>query len=159
MIRVGLGTDLHRLVEGRKLLLGGVHIPFDKGEHGHSDGDVLLHAITDSLLGAAAISDIGELFPPSDEKWKDADSKKLLASAYEHVKGQGWSIENIDCVIKLEKPKFLPYRQAVRESIAGILEIEPSQVFVKAKTGEKLGDVGAGESIEAEAVCLLSKKD
>ena len=159
MIRVGLGTDLHRLVEGRKLMLGGVHIPFDKGEHGHSDGDVLLHAITDSLLGAAAISDIGELFPPSDEKWKDADSKKLLASAYELVKGQGWSIENIDCVIKLEKPKFLPYRQAVRESIAGILGIEPSQVFVKAKTGEKLGDVGAGESIEAEAVCLLSKKD
>ena len=159
MIRVGLGTDLHRLVEGRKLMLGGVHIPFEKGEHGHSDGDVLLHAITDSLLGAAAISDIGELFPPSDEKWKNADSKKLLASAYELVKGQGWSIENIDCVIKLEKPKFLPYRQAVRESIAGILEIEPSKVFVKAKTGEKLGDVGAGESIEAEAVCLLSRKD
>lgn len=159
MIRVGLGTDLHRLVEGRKLMLGGVHIPFEKGEHGHSDGDVLLHAITDSLLGAAAISDIGELFPPSDEKWKNADSKKLLANAYELVKEQGWSIENIDCVIKLEKPKFLPYRQAVRESIAGILEIEPSQVFVKAKTGEKLGDVGAGESIEAEAVCLLSRKD
>ncbi len=159
MIRVGFGTDLHRLVEGRKLMLGGVHIPFEKGEHGHSDGDVLLHAITDSLLGAAAISDIGELFPPSDEKWKNADSKKLLASAYELVKEQGWSIENIDCVIKLEKPKFLPYRQAVRESIAGILEIEPSQVFVKAKTGEKLGDVGAGESIEAEAVCLLSRKD
>ena len=159
MIRVGFGTDLHRLVEGRKLMLGGVHIPFEKGEHGHSDGDVLLHAITDSLLGAAAISDIGELFPPSDEKWKNADSKKLLASAYELVKEQGWSIENIDCVIKLEKPKFLPYRQAVRESIAGILGIEPSQVFVKAKTGEKLGDVGAGESIEAEAVCLLSRKD
>ena len=159
MIRVGLGTDLHRLVEGRKLMLGGVEIPFEKGEHGHSDGDVLLHAITDSLLGAAAISDIGELFPPSDEKWKDADSKKLLTSAYELVKGQGWSIENIDCVIKLEKPKFLPYRQAVRESIAGILDIDASQIFVKAKTGEKLGDVGSGLSIEAEAVCLLSKKD
>ena len=159
MIRVGLGYDIHRLIEGRPLILGGIVLPFEKGEDGHSDGDVLLHAITDSLFGAAAISDIGELFPPSDEKWKDADSKKLLASAYELVKGQGWSIENIDCVIKLEKPKFLPYRQAVRESIAGILGIEPSQVFVKAKTGEKLGDVGAGESIEAEAVCLLSKKD
>ena len=157
MIRVGLGTDLHRLVEGRKLMLGGVEIPFEKGEHGHSDGDVLLHAITDALLGAAAISDIGELFPPSDAKWKDADSKKLLASAYELVKGQGWSIENIDCVIKLEKPKFLPYRQAVRESIAGILSIDVSQIFVKAKTGEKLGDVGASQAIEAEAVCLLSK--
>ncbi|MBO4440248.1 MAG: 2-C-methyl-D-erythritol 2,4-cyclodiphosphate synthase [Spirochaetaceae bacterium] len=159
MIRVGLGTDLHRLVEGRKLILGGVHIPFEKGEHGHSDGDVLLHAITDSLLGAAAISDIGELYPPSDDKWKNADSKELLKNAYKLVKNEGWSIENIDCVIKLEKPKFLPYRQAVRESIAGILEIEPSQVFVKAKTGEKLGDVGMGVSIEAEAVCLLSKKD
>ncbi len=157
MIRVGLGTDLHRLVEGRKLMLGGIEIPFEKGEHGHSDGDALLHAITDALLGAAGISDIGELFPPSDAKWKDADSKKLLASAYELVKGQGWSIENIDCVIKLEKPKFLPYRQAVRESIAGILKIDVSQIFVKAKTGEKLGDVGTSQSIETEAVCLLSK--
>ena len=157
MIRVGLGTDLHRLVEGRKLMLGGIEIPFEKGEHGHSDGDALLHAITDALLGAAGISDIGELFPPSDAKWKDADSKKLLASAYELVKGQGWSIENIDCVIKLEKPKFLPYRQAVRESIAGILGIDVSQIFVKAKTGEKLGDVGSSQSIETEAVGLLSK--
>ncbi len=157
MIRVGLGTDLHRLVEGRKLMLGGIEIPFEKGEHGHSDGDALLHAITDALLGAAGISDIGELFPPSDAKWKDADSKKLLASAYELVKGQGWSIENIDCVIKLEKPKFLPYRQAVRESIAGILGIDVSQIFVKAKTGEKLGDVGTSQAIETEAVCLLSK--
>lgn len=157
MIRVGLGTDLHRLVEGRKLMLGGIEIPFEKGEHGHSDGDALLHAITDALLGAAGISDIGELFPPSDAKWKDADSKKLLASAYKLVKGQGWSIENIDCVIKLEKPKFLPYRQAVRESIAGILGIDVSQIFVKAKTGEKLGDVGTSQAIETEAVCLLSK--
>ena len=157
MIRVGLGTDLHRLVEGRKLMLGGIEIPFEKGEHGHSDGDALLHAITDALLGAAGISDIGELFPPSDAKWKDADSKKLLASAYKLVKGQGWSIENIDCVIKLEKPKFLPYRQAVRESIAGILGIDVSQIFVKAKTGEKLGDVGTSQAIETEAVCLMSK--
>ncbi|MBO7136492.1 MAG: 2-C-methyl-D-erythritol 2,4-cyclodiphosphate synthase [Spirochaetaceae bacterium] len=159
MIRVGLGTDLHKLVEGRKLMLGGIHIPFEKGEHGHSDGDVLLHAITDSLLGASAIGDIGELYPPSDDKWKNADSGELLMNAYKLVKNEGWTIENIDCVNKLEKPKFLPYRQAVCESIAKLLEIEPSQVFVKAKTGEKLGDVGAGESIEAEAVCLLSKKD
>ena len=159
MIRVGLGTDLHKLVEGRKLMLGGIHIPFEKGEHGHSDGDVLLHAITDSLLGASAIGDIGELYPPSDDKWKNADSGELLMNAYKLVKNEGWTIENIDCVIKLEKPKFLPYRQAVCESIAKLLEIEPSQVFVKAKTGEKLGYVGAGESIEAEAVCLLSKKD
>jgi len=159
MIRVGLGTDLHKLVEGRKLILGGVEIPFEKGEYGHSDGDVLLHAITDSLLGASGISDIGELYPPSDIKWKDADSKKLLAAAYDLVKEKGWSIENIDCVIKLEQPKFLPYRQAVRESIAGILKIDVSQIFLKAKSGEKLGDIGEGRSIEAEAVCLLSKKD
>lgn len=159
MIRVGLGTDLHKLVEGRKLILGGVEIPFEKGEYGHSDGDVLLHAITDSLLGASGISDIGELYPPSDIKWKDADSKKLLAAAYDLVKEKGWSIENIDCVIKLEQPKFLPYRQAVRESIAGILKIDVSQIFIKAKSGEKLGDIGEGRSIEAEAVCLLSKKD
>lgn len=159
MIRVGLGTDLHKLVEGRKLILGGVEIPFEKGEYGHSDGDVLLHAITDSLLGASGISDIGELYPPSDIKWKDADSKKLLAAAYDLVKEKGWSIENIDSVIKLEQPKFLPYRQAVRESIAGILKIDVSQIFLKAKSGEKLGDIGEGRSIEAEAVCLLSKKD
>lgn len=157
MIRIGLGTDLHRLISDRPLMIGGINIPFEKGEDGHSDGDVLLHAITDSLLGAAGLGDIGEMFPPSDEKWKDADSKELLKQAFARVIEQGWKIENIDCVLQLEKPKFLPYRKQVIESIAKILEIESSQVFVKAKTGEKLGDIGNSNAVSAEVVCLLSK--
>lgn len=157
MIRVGLGTDLHRLVSGRPLMIGGINIPFEKGEDGHSDGDVLLHAITDAILGASGLGDIGEMFPPSDEKWEGADSKNLLKQAFLLVKNQGWNIENLDCVLQLEKPKFLPFRKQVIESIADILEIMPEQVFVKAKTGEKLGDIGNGNAISAEAVCLLSK--
>lgn len=157
MIRVGLGTDLHRLVSGRPLMIGGINIPFEKGEDGHSDGDVLLHAITDAILGASGLGDIGAMFPPSDEKWEGADSKNLLKQAFLLVKNQGWNIENLDCVLQLEKPKFLPFRKQVIESIADILEIMPEQVFVKAKTGEKLGDIGNGNAISAEAVCLLSK--
>lgn len=157
MIRIGLGYDLHRLVEGRQLVLGGVAIPFHKGEDGHSDGDVLLHAITDALLGASGLGDIGEFFPPSDMKWKGADSKELLKAAWEAVKKNGWNIENIDCVIALQEPKFLPWRSKVRESISQILEIGADAVFVKAKTGEGLGDVGEGRAVEVWANCLLSK--
>ena len=113
MIRVGLGYDLHRLVEGRKLLLGGVEIPFDKGEDGHSDGDLLLHAITDALLGASGLGDIGSYFPPEEEQWKDADSAVLLKTVLKDVYQAGWKIENLDCLVKLEKPKFIPYRQKV----------------------------------------------
>ena len=140
MIRVGLGYDLHRLVEGS-----------------HSDGDVLLHAVTDALLGAIGLGDIGSYFPPEDEKWKDADSKLLLQKVWNDVRNEGWKIVNIDCVIKLEKPKFLPKRQEVINSIAQILEIESSNVFVKAKTGEKLPPIGTSQAVEAEAVCLLEK--
>lgn len=157
MIRVGLGYDLHRLVEGRKLFLGGVEFDFSKGEDGHSDGDVLLHAVTDALLGASGLGDIGSYFPPEDEKWKDADSKLLLQKVWNDVRNEGWNIVNIDCVIKLEKPKFLPKRQEVINSIAQILEIESSNVFVKAKTGEKLPPIGTSQAVEAEAVCLLEK--
>lgn len=157
MIRVGLGYDLHRLVEGRKLFLGGVEFDFSKGEQGHSDGDVLLHAVTDALLGASGLGDIGSYFPPEDEKWKDADSKLLLQKVWNDVRNEGWKIVNIDCVIKLEKPKFLPKRQKVINSIAQILEIESSNVFVKAKTGEKLPPIGTSQAVEAEAVCLLEK--
>lgn len=157
MIRVGLGYDLHRLVEGRKLFLGGVEFDFSKGEDGHSDGDVLLHAVTDALLGASGLGDIGSYFPPEDEKWKDADSKLLLQKVWNDVRNEGWKIVNIDCVIKLEKPKFLPKRQEVINSIAQILEIESSNVFVKAKTGEKLPPIGTSQAVEAEAVCLLEK--
>lgn len=157
MIRVGLGYDKHLLKEGRKFVLGGIEIPFEKGEDGHSDGDVLLHAITDALLGASALGDIGSYFPPTDEKWKDADSKMLLSKCWSDVKNAGWKLGNLDCVVALEKPKFLPYRNQVRESIAKVLDVEPEKIFVKAKTGEKSGEVGTGKCVETWAVCLLEK--
>lgn len=157
MIRVGLGYDLHRLVEGRKLILGGVEFPFEKGEDGHSDGDVLLHAITDAILGASGLGDIGSYFPPEDPQWKGADSAQLLRAVLKDVYAAGWKIENLDCVIKLEKPKFLTRRQEVINSIASIINVNSDQVFVKAKTGEKLPPVGTSEAVEAEAVVLLSK--
>ena len=157
MLRIGLGYDLHRLIEGRKLLLGGIELPFDRGEDGHSDGDVLFHAITDAILGASGLGDIGSFFPPEEAKWKDADSALLLKTVMEKVYAEGWKIENLDCVVKLEKPKFIPFRPQVIENIAKVLEIEPSQVFVKAKTGEKLPPVGTCEAVEAWVTCLLSK--
>ncbi len=157
MIRVGLGYDLHRLVEGRRLILGGIFFDFEKGEDGHSDGDVLLHAITDALLGAAGLGDIGSYFPPEDAKWKDANSAELLRAVWKDVRAAGWELVNLDCVIKLEKPKFLPHRGEVIESIASILGVDKSQIFVKAKTGEKLPPVGTSQAVEAQAVCLLQK--
>ena len=157
MIRVGLGYDIHRLIDGRRLLLGGIELPFDKGEDGHSDGDVLFHAIADAVLGASGLGDIGSFFPPEEPQWKDADSAKLLKTVIQKVYDEGWKIENLDCVIGLEKPKFIPYRQSVINSIAGVLGIDPSQVFVKAKTGEKLPPVGTSEAVEATVVCLLSR--
>ncbi len=155
MIRVGLGYDLHRLVAGRRLILGGVVFDFEKGEDGHSDGDVLLHAVTDALLDAAGLGDIGSYFPPEDAKWKDADSADLLRAVWKDVQAAGWSLINLDCVIKLEKPKFLPHRREVIQSIAAILGVEENQIFVKAKTGEKLPPVGTSEAVEAHVVCLL----
>lgn len=156
-IRTGLGYDLHRLEEGRTLVLGGVEIPFHKGEAGHSDGDVLLHAITDSLLGAAARSDIGELFPPSDPQWKGVDSRKLLQAAWRLVTEASWKLINLDCVVAIQEPKILPHREAIRKSIASILQVDVEQVFIKAKTGEKLGPVGNSEAVEVWATCLLTK--
>ncbi len=156
MIRVGLGYDLHRLVEGRRLILGGVLFDFEKGEDGHSDGDVLFHAITDALLGAAGLGDIGSYFPPEDPKWKDADSADLLRAVWKDITSVGWSLVNLDCVVKLERPKFLPKRREVIESIARTLNVAPEQIFVKAKTGEKLPPVGTSEAVEAQAVCLLT---
>lgn len=157
MIRIGFGTDLHRLVKGRNFFLGGVHIPCELGEEAHSDGDVLLHAITDALLGAAAMGDIGSYFPPEEAKWKDADSKMLLATVWKDIRQQGWSLNNLDCVVETEKPKFLPWREKVIESIAAILEVESSRVFVKAKTNEKLDAVGKCEAIKAYCACLLTR--
>jgi 2-C-methyl-D-erythritol 4-phosphate cytidylyltransferase/2-C-methyl-D-erythritol 2,4-cyclodiphosphate synthase len=155
--RIGIGNDTHPLVPNRKLVLGGVHIPFDKGEAGHSDGDALLHAIIDALLGAAALGDVGSFFPPDEPAYKDADSRGLLGAAWKAVCAAGWRLENLDCVIELEAPRFLPFRDAVRDSIADILGVPAARVFVKAKTGEKMGEVGRGEAVKAWATCLLSR--
>ena len=159
MIRIGSGYDIHRLSEGRKLLLGGIEIPFSKGEEAHSDGDVLLHAIIDALLGASALGDIGSFFPPEDEQWKDASSVSLLKIVWNKILEDGWQLENLDCIVKLEKPKFLPYRAKVIKSIAECLGVNENQVFVKAKTAEKLDSVGASLAVEAWCSCLLSKQD
>lgn len=159
MIRIGSGYDIHRLSEGRKLLLGGIEIPFSKGEEAHSDGDVLLHAIIDALLGASALGDIGSFFPPEDEQWKDVSSVSLLKIVWNKILEDGWHLENLDCIVKLEKPKFLPYRAKVIKSIAECLGVNENQVFVKAKTAEKLDSVGASLAVEAWCSCLLSKQD
>jgi 2-C-methyl-D-erythritol 2,4-cyclodiphosphate synthase len=153
--RIGLGQDLHRLVPGRRFLLGGIEIPSEKGELGHSDGDALCHAIVDALLGAAGIGDVGELFPPSDTTFMDADSCVLLQTAFGRVKKAGWRLVSLDCVVMCEKQKILPYRERIRSSLAAILEIEPSSVMVKGKTGEGLGYIGRGLAVEVIAVCLL----
>ncbi|MDR2746240.1 MAG: 2-C-methyl-D-erythritol 2,4-cyclodiphosphate synthase [Treponema sp.] len=158
MIRVGLGRDLHRLVRGRPFLLGGLRIEAELGELGHSDGDVLAHAVTDALLGAAGLGDIGALFPPSDPQWKDADSLELLKKAWALVKGEGWSLVNLDCVVSCEKPRLLPHREGIRASLAGALGVLPGRVFVKGKTAEGLGPVGEGGAVEALALCLLERE-
>lgn len=158
MTKIGIGTDLHRLKEGRKFYLGGIEIPSEKGEDGHSDGDVLLHAISDALLGAAGLGDIGSYFPPEDPEWKDADSKDLLKKIWSDIRNAGWQLNNLDCVVETEKPKFLPWREKVIESIAKVLEVTKEQVFVKAKTNEKQDSVGAGNAIKAYCVCLLEGK-
>jgi 2-C-methyl-D-erythritol 2,4-cyclodiphosphate synthase/2-C-methyl-D-erythritol 4-phosphate cytidylyltransferase/2-C-methyl-D-erythritol 2,4-cyclodiphosphate synthase len=158
-MRIGLGRDLHPLVPGRAFILGGVVIPAERGEAGHSDGDVLCHALTDALLGGAALGDIGEFFPPDDPRYEGADSLGLLAQAHAKLRASGWEIANIDAVIQCESPKILPYREKIRAALAGALELERSQVFLKAKTGERLGLVGEGLAVEAEAVCLIYRKD
>ncbi len=156
-IRVGEGWDTHALVEGRPLMLGGLQIPFEKGLLGHSDADVLLHAITDALLGAAGLGDIGQHFPDTDATYKGADSAKLLKTAYEHVKQLGWQLGNVDCTIVAQAPKLAPHRSDIRSSIAKALGLAESQVNVKAKTAEKMGPVGEGLSMEARAVVLIHK--
>jgi 2-C-methyl-D-erythritol 2,4-cyclodiphosphate synthase/2-C-methyl-D-erythritol 4-phosphate cytidylyltransferase/2-C-methyl-D-erythritol 2,4-cyclodiphosphate synthase len=156
-IRIGLGRDLHRLVEGRRFLLGGVELPSELGELGHSDGDVLAHAVTDAVLGAAGLGDIGALFPPGDATWKDADSMDLLRRAYALVRGAGWRLVNLDCVVTCERPKVLPHREAIRASLAAALEVDASAVFVKGKTNEKVDAIGGGLAVDATAVCLLER--
>jgi 2-C-methyl-D-erythritol 2,4-cyclodiphosphate synthase/2-C-methyl-D-erythritol 4-phosphate cytidylyltransferase/2-C-methyl-D-erythritol 2,4-cyclodiphosphate synthase len=158
VIRAGLGRDLHRLEPGRPFLLGGVTLPAEKGEAGHSDGDVLAHAVADALLGAAALGDIGGLFPPDDSAWKDADSMVLLKTVFALVRARGWRVVNLDAVVSCETPKVLPYREAIRESLAAALETPAETVFVKGKTGEGLGPVGEGLAVEALAMILLERE-
>lgn len=157
MIRVGLGYDVHKLVEGRKLILGGVDIPYEKGLLGHSDADVLLHAITDALFGAAALGDIGSHFPDTDPRYKGADSLKLLEACGRELREHGWRVGNIDAVIVAQRPKLLPYVPQMRENIARVLGVDISQVSVKGKTEEGLGFTGSGEGMAVHAVCLLEK--
>lgn len=156
MIRIGEGWDVHALVPGRKLILGGVEIPFDKGLLGHSDADALLHAITDALLGAAGLGDIGRHFPDTDERFEGADSVLLLTEASLRVRQEGWQIANVDSTVVAQAPKLAPHIDAMRTRIAQALDLLPAQVNVKAKTAEKLGPVGQGQSIEARAVVLLT---
>jgi 2-C-methyl-D-erythritol 2,4-cyclodiphosphate synthase len=138
--------------------LAGVELPADRGEAGHSDGDVLAHAVVDALLGAAGIGDIGEFFPPQDPTWKDADSMELLKTAYTKVKAQGWRPVNLDCVVICETPRILPYREPIRAALASVLELSREAVFVKGKTNEGLGPAGEGLAAEALAVCLLERE-
>jgi 2-C-methyl-D-erythritol 2,4-cyclodiphosphate synthase len=156
-IRVGEGWDIHALVEGRKLILGGIEVPFHLGLLGHSDADVLLHAITDALLGAAAMGDIGTHFPDTDATFKGADSAVLLAEAARRVREKGYEIGNIDSTVIAQAPKLMPHMPAMRASIAKALGVDVDQVNVKAKTAEKMGPVGLGKAMEARAVVLLTK--
>lgn len=155
--RIGEGWDTHALVTDRPLVLGGVTIPHSHGLLGHSDADALAHAITDALLGAAALGDIGTLFPDTAAEFKGADSMVLLAEAYRRVQGLGWQIVNIDATIKAQAPKMAPHIPAMRARLAEVLGLEIGQLNVKAKTAEKMGPVGEGLAIEAQAVCLLAK--
>jgi 2-C-methyl-D-erythritol 2,4-cyclodiphosphate synthase len=154
-MRIGEGWDVHALVPGRPLVIGGVVIPYERGLLGHSDADVLLHAITDAVLGAAGLGDIGRHFPDTDPRFKGADSMLLLAEAAQRAAAQGWVIANVDSTVVAQAPRLATHIDAMRQRIAKALDLEISQVNVKAKTAEKLGPVGQGQSIEARAVVLL----
>jgi 2-C-methyl-D-erythritol 2,4-cyclodiphosphate synthase len=157
-IRIGEGWDVHALVPGRKLILGGVEIPHTSGLLGHSDADVLLHAITDAVLGAAGLGDIGRHFPDTDAQFKGADSSVLLTEAMRRVRVQGCELVNVDCTIVAQAPKLSPHMAAINASVAKALGVQADQVNVKAKTAEKLGPVGMGQSMEARAVVLLHQR-
>ena len=155
-MRIGLGFDIHRLVSGRKLILGGIVIPFEKGLLGHSDADVLVHAVCDAILGAAGLGDIGQHFPDTDPEFKDVSSLKLLAKAYKMIIEKGFVVQNIDATIFAEAPKLSQYKTEMQKNIARTIEIEPNHVNVKATTFEGLGMIGKGEGIGAMCVTLLT---
>ena len=156
-MRIGHGYDVHRLVEGRRLILGGVEIPYEKGLLGHSDADVLTHALMDALLGAAALGDIGKLFPDSDARYEGADSLMLLAAVMERSTQAGYRVGNVDCTVIAQRPKLAPYIPQMRLRLAQVMGVDPDQVSVKATTEEKLGFTGEGLGIAAHAVALLEK--
>lgn len=156
-MRIGIGYDVHSFAEDRKLILGGVEIPHDRGLLGHSDADVLVHAAMDSILGALALGDIGKLFPDTDDEYKDIDSTVLLSRVVEKMKQLGYVIGNIDCVLVLQKPKVAPYIDAMRERIATVLETEIGNVSVKATTTEWLGFEGRSEGVSSQVVCILKE--
>ena len=156
-MRIGHGYDVHRLVEGRKLILGGVEIPFEKGLDGHSDADVLVHAVMDALLGAAALGDIGKLFPDSDERYLGADSIGLLKTVRTVLEEDGWKLSNLDATVIAQRPKLAPYIDTMLKRIADALETDAENVSVKATTEERLGFTGSGEGIAAHAVCLIER--
>ena len=155
--RVGIGYDIHRLVDGRELIIGGVKITHEKGLLGHSDADVLVHAIIDALLGALALDDIGTLFPDTDPAYKDADSMVLLRNVYRKVQAEGYAIGNIDSNIIAQNPKMMPYIPKMKEALASLLGLEPVDISIKAKTKEKLDAVGESKAIEANAIVILEK--
>jgi 2-C-methyl-D-erythritol 2,4-cyclodiphosphate synthase len=157
-LRVGFGNDVHRLVSGRRLILGGVRIPFDRGPAAHSDGDALAHAICDALLGAAGLGDIGALFPDTSRRWKNASSLEFLRRARTLLDAGGYAIVNVDSTIDLERPKLSPYRERMRQKLARSLGVRAEQVSVKAKSGEGMGEVGRGEAVRAQATVLLSRR-
>jgi 2-C-methyl-D-erythritol 2,4-cyclodiphosphate synthase len=157
MHRVGFGTDIHRLVEGKPLILGGVQIESDLGAEGHSDADALTHAITDAILGALALGDIGTHFPPSDERWRNAESFVFLRFAVGEMKQHGYAVVNVDSTVHLEQPKLRPYIDEIRKGIADTLEVETNRISVKAKTGESVDAVGQRRAVRADAVVLLEK--
>lgn len=158
MYRIGQGFDVHRLVEGRPLIIGGIHIPYEKGLLGHSDADVLLHALTDALLGAAGLVDIGTHFPDTDDAFKNADSAQLLQRAWRLVKEKGYSFVNADCTVIAERPKMAPYREQIQDRIASLLDVERDRINVKATTTEQLGFTGRKEGIAAMVVVLLERE-
>ncbi|MDX2217236.1 MAG: 2-C-methyl-D-erythritol 2,4-cyclodiphosphate synthase [Oculatellaceae cyanobacterium bins.114] len=158
-LRIGNGYDIHRLVSDRPLILGGVNIPHELGLLGHSDADVLTHAIMDAMLGALSLGDIGHYFPPSDPQWKGADSLVLLAQVNQLVGSKGWQISNLDSVIVAERPKLKPHIQAMRDRLATILQLTPDQIGIKATTNEQLGPVGREEGIAAYAIALLTRRN
>ncbi|REJ78066.1 MAG: 2-C-methyl-D-erythritol 2,4-cyclodiphosphate synthase [Acidobacteria bacterium] len=157
-MRIGFGNDLHRLEDGEKLILGGIEISFKTGSVGHSDGDALLHAVTDAVLGALALGDIGTHFPDHDDRWKDSDSSIFLAEAARLAREMGFEIVNVDSTISIERPKLRPYIDEMRANVADALGVEIESVNVKAKTGEGLGEIGNGLAVKAEAVVLLDSK-